>query len=103
LRAVLLLLYIAFAAEFVIRFNLDRPSQTILENGVFLQHGTLDGSIKSMLIGVFIMVFLLLIRSIYRIIGISEGWGGTVLSTQWLFGSFVCLLFPDTETLTSVK
>ena len=101
--AALLLLYITFAVEFVIRFNLDRPKQSALKNGVFLPRGTLDGSIRRMLIGVFIMIFLLLVRSIYRITGLSEGWGGTVLSTQWLFGSFVSLLFPDTEILTLVK
>lgn len=56
-----------------------------------------------MIIGVFIIVFLLLIRSIYRIAGISEGWSGAVLSTQWLFGSFLCPLFPDTEILTLAK
>jgi len=89
LQLVLLVLYTAFAAEFVIRFNQNRPSQSgVLENGVFLQRGTLDGSIKKMLIGVFVIVALLLIRVIYRIVGISEGWGGTVLSTQWMFVVF---------------
>jgi hypothetical protein len=105
LHAVLLLLYITFTAEFVIRFNLDRPSRSILENGALPPRDTLDGSIKTMIIGVFIIVFkfLLLIRSIYRIARISEGWSGAVLSTQWLFGSFLCPLFPDTEILTLAK
>jgi len=56
-----------------------------------------------MIIGVFVIVSLLLVRSIYRITGISEGWGGTVLSTQWMFGSFVRLLFPYTDMLTLDK
>jgi hypothetical protein len=34
-----------------------------------------------------VMVLLLVIRSIYRAIELSDGWRGKVISTQWFFGT----------------
>lgn len=34
------------------------------------------------------MTILLLIRSIYRTIELSDGWTGTIISTQWLLNAF---------------
>lgn len=82
-----LILYTALAAEFVIRFILDRPMRRIRENGTLPPRGTLDESLIRMLIGMSIMATLLLVRSIYRMVELSGGWRGKVISIQWLFGS----------------
>jgi hypothetical protein len=94
-----LILYTIFAAEFLFRFILDRPMQRIRENGVILPRGTIDRPITLMLISLFAMLVFLLTRSIYRLIELSNGWTGTVISTQWLFGSFQCRLHGWTAIL----
>jgi|SRR6267142_5159463 len=85
--AVVLILYTALAAEFLIRFNLDRPTRRSRKSGVIFLRGVVDKSMKCMLIGMSAMAILLLIRSIYRAIELSGGWNGKVVSTQWLFST----------------
>ena len=101
-----LILYTALAAEFVIRFILDRPMRRIRENGTLPPRGTLDESLIRMLIGMSIMATLLLVRSIYRMVELSGGWRGKVISIQWLFGSSArplsVLSQRDTESETDV-
>ena len=82
----MLILYSIFAAEFLFRFILHKPFQR--ENGAVLPRGTMDRPITLMLIGLSSMLVLLLARSVYRLIELSNGWTGTVISTQWLFGPF---------------
>jgi hypothetical protein len=84
---VVLILYTALAAEFLIRFNLDRPRRYIREGGVSPPRGTVDKSMKYMLFAMAVMVIILVIRSIYRTVELSDGWLGKVISTQWLFGT----------------
>jgi len=96
---VVLILYTALAVEFLLRFTLDRPTQRIRDNGVVLPRGAMKRPITFMLIGLSVMVVLLLTRSIYRLIELSDGWTGTVISTQWLFGLFACPLHSWTEML----
>ena len=89
--------YIAFAAEFVARYTLDRSAR---EKDVALPRGTLDKPIKQMLFAMFTIAILLYIRSIYRIVTLSEGYGSTIVSTEWIFGSSACPpLCSDTEIL----
>ena len=83
----MLMLYTALAAEFLIRFNSDRPRRHIRESGVFHPRGTVNKPMKHMLFALAVMVILLVIRSIYRTIELSDGWTGRVISTQWLFGT----------------
>ncbi|KAH8980851.1 hypothetical protein EDB86DRAFT_508972 [Lactarius hatsudake] len=45
-------------------------------------------NIGLMITGLSTMTILLLIRSIYRTIELSDGWTGTIISTQWLFNAF---------------
>ena len=97
--AVVLILYAALAAEFLLRFTLDRPMQRIRYNGVILPRGTMERPIRLMLIGLSAMLVLLFTRSIYRLIELSDGWTGKVISTQWLFGLFACPLYSWTEML----
>jgi len=88
LQLVVLALYTALATEFLIRFNADRPRRYIRESGVSHPRGTVDKPMKYMLSAMAVMVILLVIRSIYRTIELSDGWTGTVISTQWLFDVF---------------
>jgi hypothetical protein len=80
--AVVLVLYTALAAEFLIRFNLDRPMRRSRESGVNLPCGVVDKSMKCTLLGLSAMAVLPFIRSIHRIIELSGGWNGKVVSTQ---------------------
>ena len=83
-----LVLYAALSAEFLLRFTLDRPVQRIHDNGAILPRGAMERPITLMLIGLSAMLALLFTRSIYRLVELSDGWTGRVISTQWLFGPF---------------
>ncbi|KAI0303352.1 RTA1-domain-containing protein [Multifurca ochricompacta] len=87
LQLVVLLFYTALSAEFLIRFNLDRPSRHSGKKGAD-PRSTVDMPMAYMLIGMSAMTIFLLIRSIYRTIELSGGWNGKVISTQWLFNVF---------------
>jgi hypothetical protein len=71
----------------------------IRDSGVVLPRGAMERPIALMLICLAAMLVLLLTRSIYRLIELSNGWTGTVISTQWLFGPFACPLHFWTEML----
>lgn len=73
------------------------------EKGVILLRGTVDKPTICILIGLSTMLMLLFIRSIYRMIELSGGWSGTVISTQWLFGSSALPLPFVTKELMKVK
>jgi len=88
IQLLVLILYATLAAEFLFRFTLDRPVRRIRENNITLPPGTMDRPITLMLIGLSAMLVLLITRSVYRLIELSDGWTGTVISTQWLFGMF---------------
>jgi len=73
--------------------------QRIRDNDVILPRGAMERPITLMLIGLSAMLVLLLTRSIYRMIELSDGWTGNVISTQWLFGLFASPLHSWTEML----
>jgi len=85
--AVVLILYVALAAEFLIRFTLERPVRRIREGVDALPRGMVDTPMKYMITGLSAMAVLLLTRSIYRTIELAGGWDGRVISSQWLFSS----------------
>ncbi|KAH9057668.1 RTA1 like protein [Lactarius vividus] len=79
----LALLFFAFiAGEFLLRFAYDRPIRHSHANNL---RGVVDRNIGLMITGLSTMTILLLIRSIYRTVELSDGWTGTIISTQWLF------------------
>jgi hypothetical protein len=86
--AVVLILYTALAAEFLIRFTFDRPMRRNHEKGIILPRGMMDWPITFMLIGLSGMLLLILFRSMYRMMELSGGWSGPIIATQWLFGPF---------------
>jgi hypothetical protein len=87
-----LTLYTALAAEFLLRFTLDWPIRRDSGKGNILPRGTMDWPIVFMIIGLWGMLMLVLLRSMYRMMELSQGWTGPVISTQWLFGLFA---FPS--------
>jgi hypothetical protein len=79
------LLFFAFiATEFLLRYIYDRP---IRHFNTF--RGVLDRNIRLQILGISIMTSVLLIRSIYRTVELAGGWSGKIISTQWLFSSFL--------------
>ncbi|KAI9457817.1 RTA1-like protein [Lactarius psammicola] len=84
LQLVALLFFTFIAGEFLLRFTYDRPIRAHLSN----TRGAVDRNIRLMIFGVSTMTILLLIRSIYRTIELSDGWTGSIISTQWLFNAF---------------
>jgi hypothetical protein len=54
----------------------------------------MDKNLALMAVGVSTMTSLLLVRSTYRIIELSGGWSGPIISTQWLFSSSTNNYFP---------
>ena len=86
-RSAVALLFFAFiAGEFLLRFAYDRPIRLAHLNN---KRGVVERNIGLMIFGVSTMTILLLVRSIYRTIELSDGWTGTIISTQWLFSSFM--------------
>jgi hypothetical protein len=83
-----LILFTALAAEFLIRFNSDRPRRHIRESGISHPRGTVDKPMKCMLSALVVIVILLVIRSIYRTVELSSGVRGKFMSTQWLFSTY---------------
>jgi hypothetical protein len=90
--AAVIVLYTALAAEFLIRYTLDRPMGRYGETGGILSRGALDTRMRYVLMAMSATVLFLLTRSVYRMIELSGGWDGKVFSTQWLFSSFTIFL-----------
>ncbi|KAF8266590.1 RTA1 like protein-domain-containing protein, partial [Lactarius quietus] len=83
------LLFSAFiAGEFFLRFAYDRPIRHFHDGGVVNRRGEVDRNLGQMILGISTMTTLLVIRSIYRTVELSDGWTGVIISTQWLFNTF---------------
>ncbi|KAH9171440.1 RTA1-like protein [Lactarius sanguifluus] len=82
LQLVALLFFTFIAGEFLPRFASDRPIRNSHANN---PRGVVDRNIGFMIAGLSTMTILLLIRSIYGTIELSDGWTGTIIPTQWLF------------------
>ncbi|KAH9057079.1 RTA1-like protein [Lactarius deliciosus] len=85
LQLVALVFFTFIAGEFLLRFAYDRPIRHSHANN---PRGVVDRNIGLTITGLSTMTILLLIRSIYRTIELSDGWTGTIISTQWLFNAF---------------
>ncbi|KAI0321512.1 RTA1-domain-containing protein [Amylostereum chailletii] len=85
-QLVAIICYVALAAEFLFRYINDRPIGR--RNNHFDSRVPTTQRMKLMLAGMTLMTIFIFIRSIYRTIELSDGWSGTVISTQWLFNVF---------------
>ncbi|KAI0718446.1 RTA1-domain-containing protein [Cerioporus squamosus] len=76
-------IYLAFAAEFLLRYHKDKPvrhASTAPPKSFAFNRG-----IKLMILGLSLDGIFILIRSIYRTIELSDGWTGRIISTQVYF------------------
>jgi len=78
-----LTLYTVLAAEFLTRYNMNKPLRPT-DAGP----GKLTQRLKFQLIGLGIMTFFIFIRSVYRTIELIDGWSGKIISTQSYFNIF---------------
>lgn len=78
-----LTLYTILAAEFLYRYNMNKPLRPT-DAGP----GKLTMRLRLQLIGLGIMTFFIFIRSVYRTIELIDGWDGVIISTQWYFNVF---------------
>jgi len=103
LQPVAIAVYCALAAEFLYRFMWDRPVRRSAPVPGEIARGTTDSRLKRMLQAMFLMTVLIVIRyfhffycfcfwtlmvprTIYRVIEFVDGWDGTIISTEWIFG-----------------
>jgi hypothetical protein len=80
-------IYSALAFEFVFRYVKDKPFQRP-NNQPPTGNYSLDPAMKSMLFGLGISTALIYIRSVYRVIELSDGWSGHIITTEWYFNFF---------------
>src|ERR1700733_13734174 len=110
---VAILVYLIIAAEYLQRLHTDKPLDTMLPPessggakypGVALSalpnESTPDLEIKTegltllpprmrlMIAGLAFSSILLLIRAVYRLAELADGWTGTIIETEWLFNVF---------------
>ncbi|KAI0034886.1 RTA1 like protein [Vararia minispora EC-137] len=85
LQLVSLLLFTALAVEFLWRYLSDKP---LRKSGSLAVHGPLSLRLRWLIHGMSIMLGLFLIRSLYRVVELSGGWGGPMLDVQWAFCVF---------------
>jgi len=86
-QMVALTFYMMLAVEFVIRYLRDKPFQRA-NNQPPTGNYYMDGRMKTMLYGLAVSSILIYIRSIYRVIELSDGWSGSIITTEWYFNVF---------------
>ncbi|ELU38848.1 RTA1 domain-containing protein [Rhizoctonia solani AG-1 IA] len=87
---VAVILYTILGLEFVIRFSYDRPAHPKIISDLRKNSGWVGvpRGIVKMLTGLAIATVFIIIRSIYRTIELTDGWNGTIISTESYFNWF---------------
>ncbi|CAE7108980.1 unnamed protein product [Rhizoctonia solani] len=90
IQLVAVVLYTLLGIEFVVRFNLGRPTRPKLVNEQRKHAGWINvpRGIVWMLVGLAIATVFIIIRSVYRTIELTDGWNGTIISTEKWFNWF---------------
>ncbi|QRV85711.1 RTA1-like protein [Ceratobasidium sp. AG-Ba] len=90
-----IVLFTLLASEFIIRYSYDRPARqrTLSEEqsqaGEKVQERKpVSRNIILMLVGLGIVIVFMVIRSVYRLIELSDGWNGEIISTEKWFNWF---------------
>ncbi|KAG8755402.1 hypothetical protein FRC12_010893 [Ceratobasidium sp. 428] len=83
-------LFDLLSIEFAVRFALDRPARKAQDLGKprFAGWKSVPKGVPLMLVGLAIASVFILIRSIYRTIELTDGWNGTIISTEKWFNWF---------------
>ncbi|KAJ7132563.1 RTA1 like protein-domain-containing protein [Mycena epipterygia] len=79
-----IIVYSTLACNYVLRYLRDRP----LRGADLSPRGALTPRLKIMLVALGFSTAVLFIRSIYRIVELSGGWGGVVIRTEVYFNVF---------------
>ncbi|THH01813.1 hypothetical protein EW026_g958 [Hermanssonia centrifuga] len=78
-------IYVMLAAEFVMRYLWNRPLRSVHGEKEITGAQILDKKTKLMLLSLSFSSLTIFIRSVYRTIELSDGWGGRIISTQVYF------------------
>ncbi|KZV91661.1 RTA1-domain-containing protein [Exidia glandulosa HHB12029] len=81
---VAIILYVALASEFLLRYMLDKP---VRKNVPSSARVTLDSGVRMMIIGLCISTVFLFIRTIYRTVELQDGWTGKIITEEKLFNA----------------
>ncbi|KAF8916463.1 RTA1 like protein-domain-containing protein [Mucidula mucida] len=93
-QLVVITFYALFAAEFIWRYYTDRPVSSFSKNSEASINkpvhfrGVLSRKLSIMLLALVFEAVFLYIRAIYRTIELSDGWNGTIISTEVYFNVF---------------
>ena len=82
-QLICIVFYTALAAEFLWHYVKDLPFRRAF---VYERRSRTPRGLKVMLLGMSIMTICLFIRSVYRTAELSDGWNGTIITTEWPFG-----------------
>ncbi|CAE6432776.1 unnamed protein product, partial [Rhizoctonia solani] len=90
IQLVAVVLYTILGVDFVVRFSLDRPARSKVMSEQRKHAGWIHvpRGIVWMLVGLSIATVFIIIRSIYRTIELTDGWNGTIISTEKWFNWF---------------
>ncbi|QRW20635.1 RTA1-like protein [Rhizoctonia solani] len=90
IQLIAVILYTILGLEFVIRFSYDRPAHPKIISDLRKNSGWVGvpRGIVKMLTGLAIATVFIIIRSIYRTIELTDGWNGTIISTESYFNWF---------------
>ncbi|KEP49881.1 RTA1-like protein [Rhizoctonia solani 123E] len=90
IQLVAVVLYTILSIEFVVRFALDRPARSVVMSER-RKHAGWAGAPRGivwMMVGLAVATVFIIIRSIYRTIELTDGWNGTIISTEKWFNWF---------------
>ncbi|QRV77447.1 RTA1-like protein [Ceratobasidium sp. AG-Ba] len=93
IQLVAIVLFTFLAVEFIIRYSYNRPARksAVPEPEIFQKFQgweVVSRGVVSMLIGLGIAIVFMVIRSVYRTIELTDGWNGTIISTEKWFNWF---------------
>ncbi|KAG8734969.1 hypothetical protein FRC10_011149 [Ceratobasidium sp. 414] len=90
IQLVAVTLFDLLSVEFAIRFALSRPARVVQGSGKPWFGGWKDvpTSVPLMMVGLAIASVFILVRSVYRTIELTDGWNGTIISTERWFNWF---------------
>ncbi|EJD50214.1 RTA1 like protein, partial [Auricularia subglabra TFB-10046 SS5] len=80
LQFVAIIVYVALALEFLLRYTLDKPLRTPT-----VKRGALDGKLRTMVLALGLSTLFILVRTVYRTIELTDGWTGKIISNETLF------------------
>ncbi|KAG9118476.1 hypothetical protein FRC07_007001, partial [Ceratobasidium sp. 392] len=89
IQLVAVVLFTILALEFVIRYSINRPARSLQEpEQKYTGWSLVPRGVVWMLVALGIATLFVLIRSVYRTIELTDGWNGTIISTEKWFNWF---------------